>query len=230
MYKYKLLLNILQKDAPWCGHCEALAPEYGKAATLLYGESSEIRLGKVDATEHSELAERYEVTGYPTIKFFKNGVPMNYGGGRNADAIVNWLKKKTGPPAFTITTIAELTKFKVDNKIVVMGVFKDLSSDFANAFLNIAESIDSVSFGISSEKELFTELNIKGSMGIKLFKHFDEGSNTFQSEFNENEIKKFISSNRLPLVSEFNKEVRVLNDLENFISYSFLFKENGYAI
>lgn len=38
---------------------------------MLKAESSEIRLGKVDATEESELAQEFGVRGYPTIKFFK---------------------------------------------------------------------------------------------------------------------------------------------------------------
>jgi len=37
---------------------------------------------KVDATENKQSAEKYGVRGYPTLKWFKNGVDSEYKGGR----------------------------------------------------------------------------------------------------------------------------------------------------
>jgi protein disulfide-isomerase A6 len=51
---------------------------------------SDIRITAVDATENAELAERFGVKGYPTIKFFPKGstAAEEFGGGRTADTIV----------------------------------------------------------------------------------------------------------------------------------------------
>ena len=67
--------------APWCGHCQSLAPEYAAAATELKAEG--VMLAKVDATEENELAQEYDIQGFPTVYFFVDGVHRPYPGPRN---------------------------------------------------------------------------------------------------------------------------------------------------
>jgi len=81
---------LVEFFAPWCGHCKSLAPEWKKAAAELSGK---VKLGAVDATIESSLAQKYGVQGYPTIKVWKAGPkadPMDYQGGRTASDIVRY--------------------------------------------------------------------------------------------------------------------------------------------
>lgn len=65
-----------------CGHCKQFAPEYEKIAQTLKENDPPIPVAKVDATVATDLASRFEVAGYPTIKILKKGEPVDYEGER----------------------------------------------------------------------------------------------------------------------------------------------------
>jgi len=196
---------LVEFYAPWCGHCKALAPEYEKAATELETQKSAIKLGKVDATVESSLAEEFSVRGYPTLKFFRSGSPIDYNGGRVSDEIVNWVNKKTGPPAVELETVEAAEAFIKDNNVAVVGFFKDRESAEAKTFLSIANSVDEYPFGITSNEDVYAKYEAKcGS--IVLFKQFDEGKAVYDGESNEADIKKFLQTQSIPLIVEFNHE------------------------
>ncbi|KAG5879996.1 hypothetical protein JTB14_010115 [Gonioctena quinquepunctata] len=196
---------LVEFYAPWCGHCKALAPEFAKAAKQLADQSSPIKLGKVDATEEQDLAEQFGIRGYPTLKFFRNGSPSEYAGGRQADDIVSWLMKKTGPPAKDLASVDAAKELIESNNVVIVGFFKDQSSEAAKAFLNVAAAIDDIPFGISAEDAVSSEYEAAAD-SIVLFKKFDEGKVVFEGEAKEEDIKKFVQVNSLPLLVEFNHD------------------------
>lgn len=196
---------LVEFYAPWCGHCKSLAPEYAKAAGKLAEAGSPIMLGKVDATEQKKIAETHEVRGYPTLKFFKKGRAMDYMGGRTADTIVSWLEKKTGPPAAALATEDEAKKFIEDNKVAVIGFFKDQDSAEAKNFLEVAGTMDDVKFAITSEAAVFTANKVEKD-GVVLFKAFDEGRNDYDGAAEADALSAFITANSLPLVIEFNHD------------------------
>lgn len=76
---------IVEFFAPWCGHCVALAPEYKKVAKALKGV---VKVGSVDCDEHKDMAGKFSVQGFPTIKIFTGKSSTDYQGERSAKAIV----------------------------------------------------------------------------------------------------------------------------------------------
>jgi len=197
---------LVEFYAPWCGHCKALAPEYSKAAQQLKTEGSPLRLAKVDATEETELGEKFGVRGYPTIKFFHNGKPSEYKGGRTGPEIVNWLKKRTGPAARTLSTVAEAKEFIEKDDVVVIGFFKDQTTPEAAALLEVAGEVDDLPFAITNEQSLFSEYQISTDSAVVLFKNFDDRRADLTADINVQSVKEFIGGNRLALVTEFTQE------------------------
>lgn len=52
--------------------------------------------GQVDATKNKDLATRFEVTGFPSIKFFPrgDGEIEHYEGGRDLKSMVKYINEK----------------------------------------------------------------------------------------------------------------------------------------
>jgi len=87
---------LVEFYAPWCGHCKKLAPTYEQLGNAFVSEPNVI-IAKVDATTNQELASKYGVKGYPTIKWFgkqNKEDPLKYEGGRTLGAFVNFINEK----------------------------------------------------------------------------------------------------------------------------------------
>ena len=143
--------------------------------------------------------------GYPTLKFFRNGEASEYNGGRTSEEIVNWLLKKTGPPAQALASVDDAKKLIDSKPVVIIGFFKDQESDAAKEYLAAAAAMDDHPFAITSEDSVFSEYSAADGAVI-LFKDFDEKKDVFEGEVKKDDVLKFVASNALPLVVDFNHE------------------------
>ncbi|XP_035848958.1 protein disulfide-isomerase A3-like [Sander lucioperca] len=122
--------------APWCGHCKKLSPDFEKAATRLKGT---VQLAKVDCTAHSEICGRFGVSGYPTLKIFRNGKEAAlYDGPRSAEGIYQYMKKQTGPDSVQLQTEEDLQTFIDNYDASIVGVFAGADSSSLSEFLRAA--------------------------------------------------------------------------------------------
>ncbi|KAI9062013.1 protein disulfide isomerase [Trametes sanguinea] len=108
---------LVEFFAPWCGHCKNLAPTYEQLADAFAHAKDKVVIAKVDADGAGKpLGQKYGVTGFPTLKWFDadGGEPEKYEGGRDLDALANFVTTKSGvkssikpppPPAYQVLDI-----------------------------------------------------------------------------------------------------------------------------
>lgn len=202
---------VVEFYAPWCGHCKKLAPEYEKAASILSKHDPPIILAKVDANEevNKELAGEFEVRGFPTLKIFRSGgkAIQEYKGPREADGIVDYLKKQAGPASHEIKSSEDAGNFIDDKKIFVVGVFSEFSGEEFDNFTILAEKLRSdYDFGHTLDAKLLPRGDATVSQPIvRLLKPFDELFVDFK-DFDVDVMQKFVEKASLPTVTIFNKE------------------------
>ncbi|CAJ1979309.1 unnamed protein product [Sphenostylis stenocarpa] len=193
--------------APWCGHCQALAPEYAAAATELKPDG--VVLAKVDATIENELAHEYDVQGFPTVFFFVDGEHKPYTGQRTKDAIVTWIKKKIGPGVSNITTLDEAERILTAESKVVLGFLNSLVGAESDELAAASKLEDGVNFYQTVVPDVAKLFHIDASVkrpALILLKKEEEKLNHFDGKFVKSEIAEFVSSNKLPLVTTFTRE------------------------
>lgn len=92
---------------------------------MLSSNDPPVYLAKVDANaeENKPLAQQYEIQGFPTIKILKSGgeVVQDYKGPREADGIVEYLKKQVGPASFEIKTPEDAATLIDEKKVFVVS-------------------------------------------------------------------------------------------------------------
>ncbi|NXA26413.1 PDIA2 isomerase, partial [Ibidorhyncha struthersii] len=179
-----------------------LAPAFAQAAAVLRDESSPARLGKVDATAQTALANEFGITSYPTLKLFRDGNrthPLAYTGMAAAPAKED---------ARTGAGVAWGTGW-VTARGVAMVAMQDLESEAAQVFYEVAGEVVDMPFGVAEATEVFEAYRLSADT-ICLFKKFDEGRTDFPVDpvrgLDAAELTQLLRVHRLELVMEFTNE------------------------
>lgn len=82
--------------APWCPHCKSIMPEWDRASQM---NNTDVKMVKIDCDQNKDIAEKYDIQGFPTIKFLPLGLnnPKNtidYQGDRKGEAFLAFIQNK----------------------------------------------------------------------------------------------------------------------------------------
>eukprot|EP00823_Brevimastigomonas_motovehiculus_P009383 TRINITY_DN9049_c0_g1_i1.p1 TRINITY_DN9049_c0_g1~~TRINITY_DN9049_c0_g1_i1.p1 ORF type:complete len:358 (-),score=84.80 TRINITY_DN9049_c0_g1_i1:193-1266(-) len=178
---------LVEFFAPWCGHCKALLPEYESVATSFKGKA--VKIAQVDADANKELANKFEVSGYPTLKWFpaKSTTPETYSGERTAAGITQFINEKTGldvkiktvPTSVTVLDPTNFDKIVMDPSKAVLVKFyapwcghcKQLAPKYVSVANIFADEADVVIAEVDADahREIGGKYDVHGFPTLKFF-------------------------------------------------------------
>jgi len=201
--------------APWCGHCKKLAPDYEVVADSFVGVDGVV-VAKVDADEHKTLAGRYDVKGFPTLKWFPKGskTAEDYQGSRSIEDITTFIENKAGvkskapkKPASAVTILTPSNFDEVVNdptKDVLVefyapwcGHCKKLAPDYeiiARAYEN-EPSVVIANIDADAHKEIAGRFEVTGFPTIKWFPKNDKAGERYDGPRDIDSFISFVNRN-----------------------------------
>lgn len=194
--------------APWCGHCKKMIPDFQRLAKRMAEEADGVPVVKVDATVEKDIASKYGVKGFPSLKFFKNGQPIDYNGGRTDTDIYNYIRKKSGEAAKLITSDEELSQY-AKQSLNVLFVLPAGEEAALNIFKALADSVEDLTFAYTHNTSYASTLGLTDKFNLIVFRDFDDGNKSTSSNTAPklDDLKNFIGQVRFPIVMDFDQKV-----------------------
>ncbi|CAN0331473.1 unnamed protein product, partial [Discosporangium mesarthrocarpum] len=181
---------LVEFYAPWCGHCKKLAPEYDQVGET-FGRTEGVVIAKVNADKDKNLKSRFDIKGFPTLKWFPPGSvtdPEAFNGPRTADGITQFVTSKSGKAGKTVpkppSSVMELTGQTFDavaldpSKTVLVEFYAPWCGhckSLAPTYEKLAEVFEGeedviiAKVDATSEKGLASRFGVTGFPVLKLF-------------------------------------------------------------
>lgn len=155
--------------ADWCRFSQMLHPIFEEASNVVreeYPDATQVVFARVDCDQHSDIAQRYRISKYPTLKLFRNGMMMKreYRGQRSVAAIADFIRQQKVDPIKEINSLEEVDSLDRSKRNII-GYFENKESDNYHSFEKVANILRDdcmflSAFGAVSESERFSGDNV----------------------------------------------------------------------
>ncbi|KAF7227254.1 endoplasmic reticulum resident protein 44 [Nothobranchius furzeri] len=155
--------------ADWCRFSQMLHPIFEEASNVVreeFPDSRQVVFARVDCDQHADIAQRYRITKYPTLKLFRNGMMMKreYRGQRSVTAIADFIRQQQVDPVKELHSMEEVNTLDRSKRNII-GYFETKESDNYRTYHKVANILRDdctflAAFGAVSAPERFSGDNV----------------------------------------------------------------------
>ncbi|CAO3611654.1 unnamed protein product [Cunninghamella echinulata] len=143
--------------APWCPHCQNLAPTWVQMAKEL---KNQVDVAEVNCDDHKDICSEYGIQGFPTLLLINGDQRDMYSGSRSLPSLLEFAKKMAGP-VIKIVNEAQYNEDLDPNGVAFVYLHKDHS----DAALEVLDTVgkkfmNGVTFYSSTDEKLVRQYEL----------------------------------------------------------------------
>lgn len=172
-----------------------------------FPENGKVVLAKVNCDVETAIAQKFQITKYPTLKIVRNGqtAKKEYRGQRSADAFVEYVKKQLEDPVKEFVSLKDLEQLD-DKKRIVVGYFDRRDQPEYSVFRRVATNLKEDCKFYTGFGDAVSQMHPAGQ-AIIVFRPdvalSHENDETFKGNvMNMDELQKWAQEKCVPLVRE----------------------------
>jgi thioredoxin domain-containing protein 10 len=189
-----------------CGHCRKFEPVYEEIAKEVYDLSStidefkNIRIMRIDATVYTDVANRYDVRGYPTIKFIRGLQIFSYDNERSKTAVLEFLRRVNGPALRWLPSIGKFNDMRREHDVFFLFITlqHDVDTDddpLFKEYQDIVHRFLSQTYFYATNVSMIQQTyfsKYKSDAKSQIFAIKSEGFYVYQPDDYENNLEQFV--------------------------------------
>ena len=117
--------HIIDFYAPWCGHCQELAPQFRRAALAFENQASQeegsdkVLFHAVDCDQQKSLCQHVGVNGYPSVRLYRpsDAYEEIYSGEHTPEALEQWVHSVRNSKVVRLSSGEFAAKVQNDNAL-----------------------------------------------------------------------------------------------------------------
>lgn len=165
-------------------------------------EFKNIRIVRIDATVYTDVANRYDVRGYPTIKFIRGSQIFSYDNERSKQAVIDFLRRVNGPALRWIPSIGKFNEIRREHDAFFLFVTLNLDDDdeLFNQYKNIVNQLLSQSYFYATNVSIIQQTyfsKFKTDAKSQIFAIKSEGFYVYNPEEYNNNLEQFIIKEKI---------------------------------
>jgi thioredoxin domain-containing protein 10 len=160
-------------------------------------ELKNIRIVRVDATVYTDVANRYDVRGYPTIKFIRGSQTFSYDNERSKSAVLEFLRRVNGPALRWIPSIGKFNEIRREHDVFFLYVTTnyDEDEDLFKQYKDMVDRFVSQSYFYATNVSIIQQTyfaKYKTDAKSQIFAIKNDGFYFYKPEDYNNNLEQFI--------------------------------------